>query len=429
MQDTGEFEQVLATNIEKQVLEKGFKVALLGVNLDRASNLLACRALMFDGGTMESKFTYTGRWFDAPTALASGFRRFLSPVMSPPNFVATYGRGWQDFIAQMVPLPYSASLVTVDLLKMASCLKSNQKRPDIHVLMELYGIGRCADTESLDSPLYEDLLWGVIATADKEAPSWEEFFNIPETQKPKVSFMNYAFSEETLNGVPAKPGVYTMFDREGNVLYVGKAANLRGRISSYFRPAAEIPQKVLHIRERIHHFDCRIVGSELEALLVEQELIARQMPPVNVQRRVAEGVSRYMFPLLPVAVVSPSTERDKFEVFCLGTGGRCVQCRLSVRRPSVTLLAKCATYVAGTSSAAPSGKNIRLWDGAGAELACRYFSRFRNRLVWMELAMPSASVLPEALKKAVVVIADNPGEAAEFRIGAGDHGLSSENGL
>jgi excinuclease ABC subunit C len=90
--------------------------------------------------------------------------------------------------------------------------------------------------------------------------------------------------EPLLKQLPQKPGVYRMFDADGNVLYVGKARNLRNRVTSYFR-ASGLSTKTLALVARIADIQVTITGSETEALLLEQSLIKEDRPPYNVTLR------------------------------------------------------------------------------------------------------------------------------------------------
>jgi len=81
--------------------------------------------------------------------------------------------------------------------------------------------------------------------------------------------------------LPAKPGVYRMYDAEGGLLYVGKAANLRARVGSYFRADVVQPKVVVLVRQ-IASIEVTVTGSETEALLLEFNLIKRHRPHYNV---------------------------------------------------------------------------------------------------------------------------------------------------
>jgi excinuclease ABC subunit C len=90
--------------------------------------------------------------------------------------------------------------------------------------------------------------------------------------------------EATLKRLPQKPGVYRMMDTAGAILYVGKARNLRNRVTSYFRGSG-LTSKTLALVARIADIQVTITGSETEALLLEQSLIKEERPPYNVVLR------------------------------------------------------------------------------------------------------------------------------------------------
>lgn len=90
-----------------------------------------------------------------------------------------------------------------------------------------------------------------------------------------------------LNSLPHKPGVYLHKDRFGTVIYVGKARDLRKRVSTYFQPSRRMgwDLKFRALVEAIHDFDFHIVRSEPEAMLLEGRLIKDFHPRYNVSFR------------------------------------------------------------------------------------------------------------------------------------------------
>ncbi len=93
---------------------------------------------------------------------------------------------------------------------------------------------------------------------------------------------NTDFSER-LKATPARPGVYLMRDEDGAVLYVGKAASLRSRVSSYFAPSAALPRKIANMIDRVDDFEYIVTESEQEALILECNLIKEHQPPYNAR--------------------------------------------------------------------------------------------------------------------------------------------------
>jgi len=88
---------------------------------------------------------------------------------------------------------------------------------------------------------------------------------------------------EQLRQLPTSPGVYIMKDAEGNILYVGKAANLHHRVSSYFGARQKLSPKLQRMVSRISDFDFFVTSSEQEALILELNLIKRHRPRYNVR--------------------------------------------------------------------------------------------------------------------------------------------------
>jgi excinuclease ABC subunit C len=86
-----------------------------------------------------------------------------------------------------------------------------------------------------------------------------------------------------LSSIPAKPGCYLMKDSDGRVIYVGKAINLRNRVRSYFHTSSNQFRKVAELVRHISDIDWIVVGSELEALILEMNLIKRYRPKYNVR--------------------------------------------------------------------------------------------------------------------------------------------------
>ncbi|MGQ9595028.1 MAG: excinuclease ABC subunit UvrC [Anaerolineae bacterium] len=91
--------------------------------------------------------------------------------------------------------------------------------------------------------------------------------------------------KEKLDALPAKPGVYLMRDVHGRVLYVGKAVNLRARVRSYFHSSAQHTAKVRHLVGEVRDLEVIVTDSELEALILEANLIKRYRPRFNVRFR------------------------------------------------------------------------------------------------------------------------------------------------
>jgi excinuclease ABC subunit C len=88
--------------------------------------------------------------------------------------------------------------------------------------------------------------------------------------------------QEELKKLPDKPGVYLMKDKNGDVIYVGKAVVLKNRVRQYFHPSSAHTPKVAAMVEKISEFECIVTDTELEALILECNLIKDLKPRYNI---------------------------------------------------------------------------------------------------------------------------------------------------
>jgi excinuclease ABC subunit C len=117
-------------------------------------------------------------------------------------------------------------------------------------------------------------------------------------------------SKTFLAELTRRPGVYQMLDESGKVLYVGKAKNLKNRVSSYFRSTG-LSVKNRSLMEKAADVQVTVTGSETEALLLEQNLIKSLKPPYNILLRDDKS---YPFIFL--------TEKDSYPALGLHRGAK-----------------------------------------------------------------------------------------------------------
>lgn len=88
---------------------------------------------------------------------------------------------------------------------------------------------------------------------------------------------------EIVKQLPTNPGVYLMKDAQGTILYIGKAANLKNRVRSYFGGGQKLETKTERLVARVADIDFFITGSEQEAIILELNLIKRHRPYYNIR--------------------------------------------------------------------------------------------------------------------------------------------------
>ncbi len=178
--------------------------------------------------------------------------------------------------------------------------------------------------------------------------------------------------------LPESPGCYLMKDENGEIIYVGKAVNLKNRVRSYFRETAHTP-KVEAMISHIHDFDILLCQTNLEALCLECNLIKRHRPYYNIllkddkhypylrvdlkepyprltlARRMEKDGAKYFGPYIGATAVKQVIDAVR-DVFPLRT------CKLSL--PLKTPRRPCVNYEIGRCLAPCAGKctEAQYWD-------------------------------------------------------------------
>jgi len=91
-----------------------------------------------------------------------------------------------------------------------------------------------------------------------------------------------AYTRNEVNKLPDQPGVYTFYDEERTLIYVGKAKSLKKRVGSYFNRSTSTSRKTLKMVSEIRKIEFTIVNSEFDALLLENSLIKKNQPKYNI---------------------------------------------------------------------------------------------------------------------------------------------------
>lgn len=123
---------------------------------------------------------------------------------------------------------------------------------------------------------------------------------------------------EKLLHLPDKPGVYLMKDASGRIIYVGKAIVLKNRVRSYFQSSRNHSVKVKTMVQRIHDLEYIVTGSELEALILECNLIKKHRPQYNVRLKDDKSYPYIKVTLLerfPRVFITRSVKKDGARYF------------------------------------------------------------------------------------------------------------------
>lgn len=155
---------------------------------------------------------------------------------------------------------------------------------------------------------------------------------------------------EQLKQLPASPGVYLLRDAAGDILYVGKAADLSQRVKSYFTPVQKLPPKLQRLVEQVQDIDFYVTNLEQEALILECNLIKRYRPRYNVRLKDDKTFPYIKIDLReewPRVRFSRLLEEDGAHYFGPFASARSVRQTLKVIR-SIFPFRSCAKTITGT---------------------------------------------------------------------------------
>lgn len=177
---------------------------------------------------------------------------------------------------------------------------------------------------------------------------------------------------DKLKELPDKPGVYLMKDEEGQIIYVGKAKNLKNRVRQYFQASAQHGLKVQTMVRKIHDFEIIVTDTEAEALILEFNLIQKHLPRYNIMlkddksypyikvtlqedyprifmtRKVKKDGARYFGPFTSAAAVKQTIEAIE-EVYILKQCNRHLDGSKTKERPCLNyFIGRCPGICTGT---------------------------------------------------------------------------------
>ena len=193
---------------------------------------------------------------------------------------------------------------------------------------------------------------------------------------------------EQLERLPVSPGVYLMKDAAGNIIYVGKAANLRSRVRSYFGTGQKLSPKLERLVSHVSDLDFFVTSSEPEALILELNLIKRHRPRYNVRLK-----DDKTFPYLKIDInqdwprvyVTRRLEENGGRYFGPFTSAKSVRQTLTVIK-EIFPFRSCSKTITGTDSRACLDYHIHrcLAPCTGAVTKDEYAEVIRQIILFLE---------------------------------------------
>ncbi len=172
--------------------------------------------------------------------------------------------------------------------------------------------------------------------------------------------------EATVKNLPALPGCYLFYDQRGEVIYVGKAVNLRNRVRSYFNPNTWVASpKTARLVKEIARIEVVVRGNELEALIQEAELIKKHRPRYNIRLK---DDKRYPYLKVtwqddfPTVVVTRRIERDGARYYGPYSSAKAVYATRDALRKMFPFLS-CDRVITGHDTRACLYYDIKLCSG------------------------------------------------------------------
>lgn len=150
--------------------------------------------------------------------------------------------------------------------------------------------------------------------------------------------MTFEELKEKAHRLPQLPGVYLMHNKEGVVIYVGKAKSLRNRVSQYFADLAAHTLKTRRMVSNIDYFETIFANSELDALLLENTLIKKYKPKYNILLKDDKGYPFIRISKEPYPKLSVAGRREKDDAQYFGPYGGRGTANMAIRLLSETFL-------------------------------------------------------------------------------------------
>lgn len=183
----------------------------------------------------------------------------------------------------------------LSLKKLMSNLFGLKRNADIEEAAQALGISVfSADSAEVRARMTVEIFHAILEhLTETGVVTFSELKILEERKGEGVDLSRFGLDESFLESIPEKPGTYRFLDANHSPIYVGKAKNLRRRISSYFLSFNTLPPKIESLYASLKQIEYEETGSELEAILREAELISSLKPPLNKQFEIHERTAQY----------------------------------------------------------------------------------------------------------------------------------------
>jgi DNA polymerase III epsilon subunit family exonuclease len=194
----------------------------------------------------------------------------------------------------------------LDTLGMSVRLLRGLRKPNLQRVAEMVGLTPTKlHRAGVDAQLTAEVALRLVDEAVRQGvTSLDQLKGAARLETPipheDVGRARVTMDREMLAGIPRKPGVYLMRDAVDQVIYVGKSKNLRERVGSYYSQPIGYTRKMDGLLEAVKRIETIVVGSDIEAMLLESQLIHRYAPRYNTAMRSFE-----QYPYIKVDIGNP----------------------------------------------------------------------------------------------------------------------------
>ncbi len=212
-------------------------------------------------------------------------------------------------------------LLLSHLYRMAGQPMTGKSSGVVALASEIVTIEKEPVTATEYAELCGDLVFALFGKMQEDSIATINQFSECEKQKTlKAEWAKAKFTLEDIQELEERPGVYGYQNDSGNYIYVGKGANVRTRLTTYFRNSKESPAKLLQLREESVTYTCHYTGNELEAIILESRLISKYSPKLNTQVNTHALKGEYRPVPAGMYLLSAQTEDECYTVWINGKG-------------------------------------------------------------------------------------------------------------